>query len=153
MKRILSTCWPLILILITACSGQPTPSEPPPSYTVRGVLRGLPEAGASLPEVLIRHQAIPEFTDADGQIVGMQAMSMPFVIENPALLKGLTPGAEIEIDFEVRFKERKLLWLTGLRPVKTTPVKTTPVETTPVETTPQDSGLAQPPPDPEKLPP
>jgi len=137
MKRILSTCRPWVLLLLAACGGQPTASAPPPSYTVRGVLRSLPEAGASLPEVLIRHQAIPEFTDADGQVVGMQAMSMPFVVENPELLAGLAPGAAIEIDFEVRFKERKLLWLTDLRPVDTASQDTAPRDTEPTQPAPE----------------
>lgn len=75
-------------------------------YTVRGIVRGRPadaRPGSDRP-ITILHQAIPEFRDRDGEVTGMMAMAMPFLVGaelDPAALDGLAVGDKIEFTFEV----------------------------------------------------
>ncbi len=55
---------------------------------------------ARSPELLVRHQAIPDFADRDGKVVGMAAMVMPFAA-TPAQARELAVGDEIELQFKV----------------------------------------------------
>lgn len=63
-------------------------STPTPGYRVQAVVV---EVSAD-DEVLLDHQAIPGF---------MEAMTMPFRVEDPALLQGLEPGHRIEARLEI----------------------------------------------------
>jgi protein SCO1/2 len=62
-------------------------------YTLKGEVRKVQkEAG----EVMIRHEAIPGF---------MEAMTMPFRLEDPALLEDLNPGDRVEGKLRVEFAD------------------------------------------------
>ncbi len=51
----------------------------------------------------MRHEAISEFKDADGKVVGMDSMTMPFPLASPELISGLEVGDRIEMQFDVRW--------------------------------------------------
>lgn len=74
------------------------------TYTVKGVIDRLPSAdGKQL--LMVHHQALPGFVDAEGKAVGMPEHSMSFPWLAPGLdLSGLREGDAIELTFEVRWK-------------------------------------------------
>ena len=99
------------LLLLAAC-GEPSADRPPDVYTVRGVVRQLPSALAN--ELHVRHEAIADFRDADGEVVGMESMTMPFPLADAALTAGVEPGDKVEMVFEVRWDGGHPLRITAL---------------------------------------
>jgi hypothetical protein len=93
--------------VVTGCSD----SDPNPnargapvqvySYTVRGKIEQLPEAGKPAAALQIHHEAIPDFIRADGGR-GMGSMIMPFRPGNGVSLEGLGVGDVVEFVWEVR---------------------------------------------------
>jgi Cu/Ag efflux protein CusF len=59
------------------------------------------DPGAGKPEVLVRHEAIPDFTDRTGKVAGMASMVMPFAVVPASLARKLAVGDEVEIRFSV----------------------------------------------------
>jgi Cu/Ag efflux protein CusF len=86
------------LLLAAACR-----PAPPPVYQVRGESRQLPVAPAR--DLMIRHEAIPDFKDEAGRVVGMEAMTMPFTLAPGVELGGLAPGDRVEFTLEVRWDD------------------------------------------------
>lgn len=74
------------------------PAAPSRRYTVRGEVVRAPAGGA---ELLVRHEAIDDFADRDGKVVGMESMVMPFRIAPPVSAQGLAPGDAVELTFAV----------------------------------------------------
>lgn len=81
------------------CGGK-RPSAEARRYTVRGLVVKAADPGAPRPEVMVRHQAIPDFTNREGKVVGMASMVMPFAVE-PARARELAVGDKVEIRFSV----------------------------------------------------
>ncbi|HEX9732710.1 MAG TPA: copper-binding protein [Thermoanaerobaculia bacterium] len=94
--------WILLGVLAgAACGAEPeAPPSPPATYEVRGVVRQLPRADRPLPEILVHHEAIPDFRDDGGETVGMEAMSMAFPVD-PALAAGIGVGDKVVFALEV----------------------------------------------------
>ena len=68
----------------------------PPSPVVAGM------------EVLVRHEAIDDFADATGKVVGMDAMVMPFEVATLLVPRGLSVGEKVEVRFSMDWKEPRL---------------------------------------------
>ncbi len=103
----------LPLLALAACG----PSEPPPPpdvYQTRGLVRQLPDAGKPGSALLIHHEAIAEFKDADGEVVGMESMAMPFPVADATQLDGLVAGDRIGFTFEVHWQGGNPLLVTAL---------------------------------------
>jgi Cu/Ag efflux protein CusF len=66
-------------------------------YTVRGEVVRLPDPRAATREIALRHEAIEDFADATGAVVGMDAMVMPFVVAAGVSTEGLAPGDKVEV--------------------------------------------------------
>jgi hypothetical protein len=79
-------------------------------YTVRGEVRALPGAGHARNEIVVKHEAIPEYRDETGKVVGMDAMTMPFYLAPGVSADGLKVGDKVELSLEStvspRFTER-----------------------------------------------
>ncbi|MFA7237973.1 MAG: copper-binding protein [Phycisphaeraceae bacterium] len=100
------------------CSDRSPPeaASPPPeaaskgasarSYTVRGEIVQLPGAGSVDSQMLIRHEAIPDFVDDQGKVVGMMSMTMPFPVATGVSLEGLKVGDAIQFTFELDWKAK-----------------------------------------------
>lgn len=75
------------------------------TYQTRGEIVALPAAGSVAgsadPGLSIRHEAIPDFTDAHGEKVGMKAMTMPFPPADGLDLAGFAVGDKVAVTFEV----------------------------------------------------
>jgi Cu/Ag efflux protein CusF len=77
-------------------------------YNVRGEIVRLPDPAAPAPEMSIRHEAIPDFRDRNGAVVGMQAMVMPFRVGSDVSLEGLEPGDKILFRFAMDWQRNRL---------------------------------------------
>lgn len=98
--------------LLVAC-GAPEPPRAPDVYRVRGIVRQLPTTGHAR-DLHVRHEAIPSFLGSDGEIVGMESMTMPFPLADASLGDGLEVGDKIELEFEVRWDEGHPLRVTAI---------------------------------------
>lgn len=72
-------------------------------YEVRGVVGGLPSA--SVPAISIRHEAVPEFVGFEGEVVGMDSMSMPFPLADGVDLAGIEPGDKVAFTLEIEWED------------------------------------------------
>ena len=70
-------------------------------YTLRGEIVGLPDAADPDRSVKVHHEAIPDFRSAEGEIVGMGSMTMPFPVADGLKLDGFADGDKIEMTLEV----------------------------------------------------
>lgn len=101
-----------LFLSLQACG----PAEPPPPdvYELRGVVRQLPSSGSPGSALLIRHETVPDFEDADGEVVGMVSMTMPFAVADEELLADLRVGDKITATFEVRWQGKDPLRITAM---------------------------------------
>jgi hypothetical protein len=96
-------------LLLAACSASAPPSgEGVRVYTVRGELVAPPTPVAAGTHLLLRHEAIPDFVDATGRTVGMDAMVMPFDVAPPVSVKDLAAGDKVEMRFSMDWKGPRL---------------------------------------------
>ena len=95
-----SGLWLVALALAAFGCGRDA-ATPAAVYEVRGVVRQLPAAETPSPEIVIRHEAVPDFVDMGGRRVGMEAMTMPFPIRDASLLDGIAVGDEVLFRFRV----------------------------------------------------
>ena len=99
----------LLLVLLAACSAPPPPAPAgAPAYVVRGEVVQPPTAVTAGIEVLVRHEAIDDFVDATGKVVGMDAMVMPFEVLPGRAPKDLAAGEKVEVRFSMDWKEPRL---------------------------------------------
>lgn len=101
-------------LLSTGCGGPAEVHQEPESYSVRGLVRQLPEANRRGRELLVWHEAIVEFKDMEGEVVGMESMSMGFPLADDELAAGLAVGDRIRMDFDVRWDSGHPLTLTAI---------------------------------------
>ena len=91
-------------IATVGCSRPPeAPAVTVESYAMRGEIVRLPAAGSR--EMAIRHEAVPDFRDETGKVVGMEAMTMPFTLVQGVGIDGLAPGDKIAFTLEMRWRD------------------------------------------------
>jgi Cu/Ag efflux protein CusF len=95
----------LAALALPACR-EPAPAAPAASpaaarYVVRAEVVRLPAAPGG--ELSLRHEAIDDFRDASGAVVGMDAMVMPFQVAPGVSLDGLAPGDPVRATLSVDF--------------------------------------------------
>ncbi len=108
----------LLAGLPAGCGGAPESGVPVRSYTVRGEVVTLPADNNG--ELRIAHEAIDDFVAADGAVVGMDAMTMSFVLAE-GVGEGLGVGDIVEFDLRVDWGSDDLATLTR---VETLPPET-----------------------------
>jgi hypothetical protein len=98
----------MAVLLLAACQGPP-PAQPEAGrrYAVRGEVVQVGAAGAGT-QLLVRHEAIDDFADATGKVVGMDAMVMPFDVAPPLSAAGLSAGDRVVIRFSMDWKGSRL---------------------------------------------
>jgi Cu/Ag efflux protein CusF len=110
--RILS----LLGLLAAACGADAAPPGPADqTLTASGTVETLPHEGSDRREIAIAHDAIPDFRDREGAVVGMDAMTMQFELADGISLAGVSPGDRVRFTFEVRWDARPMLYVTALR--------------------------------------
>lgn len=82
-------------------------------YTVRGEIVALPSSERPLDELQIRHEAIPNYADREGNVYvnskgvrGMSSMVMPFPPAAGLSLEGLEVGDKVEFVFETVWDDK-----------------------------------------------
>lgn len=89
----------LALLLAVAASGPArAATEVPVSkvkrYTLRAEIVRLPDRQGG--DLMLRHEAVDDFTDSGGTVVGMDSMVMPFPVAREVSLGGLAAGDKVE---------------------------------------------------------
>ncbi len=79
---------------------KPAPESPVYTYTIRGIVTELPKPDGH--EIWILHEAVPDFRGADGSVVGMDAMKMPFDLDEGVSLDGIEVGDKVRFTLEIR---------------------------------------------------
>jgi Cu/Ag efflux protein CusF len=74
------------------------------SYSVKGVVKALPGNGRASNEIIVKHEAIPDYRDESGNIVGMMAMTMPFYLAKTTKIDGIAVGDAVQMTVEQRLK-------------------------------------------------
>lgn len=97
-------------------------AAPSATYTVRGEVVALPEVGKPATELMIRHEAIDNFANRKGDVVGMSAMIMEFPPQKGVDVRSLRLGDKVEVEFSV--------WWTQAPPWLATRITKLPGETT-----------------------
>lgn len=92
------------LLIATGCGSPSAEPKPPDVYTIRGEINRLPDPERRPRELWIHHEAVPTFKDSDGEVVGMEAMTMPFPLAEEVGLEGLAVGDRVEFVLEVRWE-------------------------------------------------
>ncbi|MBX3317766.1 MAG: copper-binding protein [Phycisphaeraceae bacterium] len=83
-----------------AANGAQDPAPITHTYQTRGIIESLPDRSKPTAELQIRHEAINDFVDGAGKLIGMNAMIMPFPdLAQGVTLEGLAVGDKIEFSF------------------------------------------------------
>jgi hypothetical protein len=105
--------WAAVPLLAAAALGCRGPAkaagEVPRRYSVRGEVVQLPDSRRPGSELLVRHEAIDDFVNRAGDMVGMDAMVMPFPVEAPLSAAGLSLGDKVEVGFAVDWERSRLV--------------------------------------------
>jgi Cu/Ag efflux protein CusF len=80
-----------------------TPAAAPDVYVVRGEVVSLPGRDDPTRGFYVRHEAIDDFKGGDGAVLGMDAMTMRFPVDDPAVLEGIEVGDKVELTYEVNW--------------------------------------------------
>jgi len=88
-----------------ACRGGAGGAAPsaaaPRHYTVRAEVLRLPASSEPSSGLLLRHEAIDDFADASGRVVGMDSMAMPFPVRPGLALAGIAVGDKVQVRLKV----------------------------------------------------
>jgi hypothetical protein len=88
-----------------------TPAER--TYTLRGRITGFPNPPKE--SLRIHHEALPDFTDAEGKVIGMDEMEMHFPFVAPDVsFDGLKLNEPIEATMEMRYKSEPRFLITRI---------------------------------------
>ncbi len=99
-------------LLFAAALGIPAcASKAADLYSVRGMVVSVEQLGDGRSQVTILHEAIPEFKNQAGQIVGMEPMAMTFAADATVPTAHLQPRAKIQFSFEVHWTSAERLVL------------------------------------------
>lgn len=88
------------------------PDRGPPSatYVVRGKVAQIPVPGRPQTSFQVHHEAIDDFKDHTGKVIGMNAMVMEFPLEPGVSIKDLAIGDAIELEFAVWWTDEVADW-------------------------------------------
>jgi len=102
----LALAFALAALTMAGCAPkQETVARTPERYEVQGEIVGLPSVGSR--EVMIRHEAIPGFRDDAGKVVGMAAMTMPFMLGESVSIDGFAIGDTVAFTLEVDWSSKR----------------------------------------------
>jgi len=71
------------------------------TYTVRGQVTQLPDPNNPGTGLFLNHEAIDDFVSRDGEVVGMDPMTMSFLVDEEVPLEGIGAGEVVEIEQHV----------------------------------------------------
>jgi Cu/Ag efflux protein CusF len=103
----------LVILGLTACR-----SKSPDSgriYTVRAQVVRLPDPANPGTGLTLNHEAVDDFVDRSGEVVGMDPMSMPFPVAEGVSLDGIQVGDVVEVELRVDWGGDPEVAITGVR--------------------------------------
>lgn len=95
------TLFLLAVLSLAGCSGSSGGEESGRTYTVRGQVTQLPDPSNPGTGLYLNHEAIDDFVSRDGEIVGMDPMTMSFLVDEEVPLEGIGVGDVVEIELHV----------------------------------------------------
>lgn len=117
MTRALTALTLLAAAVLAGCgSEQPAEVQPARTYTLRGMVRDLPETDV-LEWISVHHEAIPDFVGVTGEPEPMEAMTMTFTVDPDLPLDGVTVGQKVEFDLVVDWDGSPPALVTRLAPL------------------------------------
>lgn len=102
------------------------PAKPDQVYSVRAKIDELPQPGRPQSEFRLHHEAIDQFVDGSGKVVGMSSMVMGFALDKSVSAEGLKPGDFVQLEFAV--------WWKGQPPLRYPDYKVTKLTKLPADT-------------------
>lgn len=116
--------------MAAACSRGQTDGQPATAvsdartYVVRGEVISLPQAGKPGTQFIVKHEPIDNFRGADGRIVGMNSMGMPFTPGEGVSLEAIEPGDKIELTWVMQWNPEAREFVESVRKLPaTTPLR------------------------------
>lgn len=94
------TLFLLAVLSLSGCSGRDGTGAGR-TYTVRGQVRQLPDPNNPANGLYLNHEAIDDFVGRDGEVVGMDPMTMSFPVDEKVPLEGIGVGDVIEFRLHV----------------------------------------------------
>jgi Cu/Ag efflux protein CusF len=116
----------LLVLFAGACASEPssdTASDDPAKaensmdYTVRGVLVSEPTPDGSSSVLRIQHESIPDMVGHNGEVSGMDAMTMQFATRDGLSVEELSVGDKIEFDLNIDWDSNPALRIMEIRPL------------------------------------
>ena len=96
--RIFLTLLAIFVVSLTGCSAKDGSGR---TYTVRGQVTQLPDPANPGTGLYLNHEAIDQFMGRDGEVVGMDPMTMSFQVDEKVPLQDIQVGDVIEFDLHV----------------------------------------------------
>ncbi|HWN45449.1 MAG TPA: copper-binding protein [Thermoanaerobaculia bacterium] len=93
--------WTLFLLAVLSLAGCSGRKESGRTYTVRGQVTQLPDPGNPGTGLYLNHEAIDDFVSRDGETVGMDPMTMSFLVDEEVSLEGIAVGDVVEFKLHV----------------------------------------------------
>lgn len=102
----------LAIFSLTACSAG---EESGRIYTVRGQVTQLPDPNNPGTGLYLNHEAIDDYTSRDGEVVGMDPMTMSFQVDEKVPLQDIQVGDVIEFDLRVDWEAETEVEIVSIR--------------------------------------
>jgi hypothetical protein len=95
------TLFLLAVLSLAGCIRGEGGKESGRTYTVRGQVTQLPDPNNPGTGLYLNHEAIDDFVSRDGEMVGMDPMTMSFLVDEEVSLEGIGVGDVVEIELHV----------------------------------------------------
>lgn len=92
---------PAIFVFVVSLTGCSAKDGSDRTYTVRGQVTQLPDPANPGTGLYLNHEAIDQFMSRDGEVVGMDPMTMSFQVDEKLPLQDIQVGDVIEFDLRV----------------------------------------------------
>ena len=96
--RTFLTLLAIFAVSLTGCSAKDGSGR---TYTARGQVTQLPDPANPGTGLYLNHEAIDQFMSRDGEVVGMDPMTMSFQVDEKVPLRDIQVGDVIEFDLHV----------------------------------------------------
>jgi len=93
--------WTLFLLAVLSLAGCSGGKESGRTYTVRGQVTQLPDPSNPGTGLYLNHEAVDDFVSRDGEMVGMDPMTMSFPVDDKVPLEGIGVGDVVEFKLHV----------------------------------------------------
>ena len=105
----------LAVLSLAGCIGGEGGKEEGRTYTVRGQVTQLPDPANPGTGLYLNHEAIDDFVSRDGEMVGMDPMTMSFLVDEKVSLEGIGVGDVVEFKLHVDWSDDGIAEIVELR--------------------------------------